>query len=73
MFILKGRYLETTSYFSKKENKTVQQAVIYSEGDGQTHKITGLDTKKLQPFSVVEVPCVVGVYDGKLFVRKLDI
>lgn len=73
MFILKGRYLETTSYFSKKDNKTVQQAVIYSEGDGQTYKISGVDTSKLQPFCEIQIPCVVGVYDGKLFVRKIDI
>ena len=73
MFILKGHFVEETSYFSKKDNKTVKQAVIYSDGDGVTYKISGVDTSKLQKFCEVQIPCVVGVYEGKLFVRKLDI
>lgn len=73
MFILKGHFVEESSYVSKKDNTVVKQAVIYSDGDGVTYKISGIDTSKMQKFAPVEIPCVVGVYDGKLYVRKLDI
>jgi len=72
MFLLKGKYLETTSYFSKKENKTINQAVIYSDGDGVTYKLSDLDTRDYKPFQSVEIPVTVGVYDGKLFLRPIS-
>lgn len=72
MFLLKGKYLETTSYFSKKENKTINQAVIYSEGDGVTYKLSDYDTRDLKPFQSVEIPVTVGVYDGKLFLKPIS-
>lgn len=69
MFILKGRYLETTSYFDKKSNETVKQAVIYSEGDGKTYSLTGYSTVNLKPFDSVEIPVTVGCYDNKIYLR----
>lgn len=71
MFVLKGRYLETTSY-KDKEGKDVRQAVIYSEGDGQTYRLTGYNTLNLKPFDPVEVPVSVGCYDNKIFLRVLN-
>lgn len=72
MFILKGRFLEKTSYFSKKDNKTVEQAVVYSEGDGTTYRLTDFNPPNIKPFDPVEIPVSVGVYDGKLFLRVAE-
>lgn len=70
MFVLKGRYLETTSYIDK-EGKTVNQAVIYSEGDGQTYRLGGFNTVNLKPFDAVQIPVSVGCYDNKIFLRVI--
>lgn len=71
MFLLKGRYLETTSYVDKKTNETVKQAVIYSEGDGQTYRLSGFNTANLKPFELVEIPVSVGCYDNKIYLRVI--
>lgn len=69
MFILKGRYLETTSYVDKRNNETVKQAVIYSEGDGKTYTLSGYNTVNLKPFDPVEIPVSVGCFDNKIYLR----
>ena len=71
MFILKGRYMETTSY-KNKEGQTVNQAVIYSEGDGKTYSLTGYDTTNVKKFDEVQIPVNVGVYDNKLYLRVIN-
>lgn len=71
MFILKGRYMETTSY-TNKDGKTVNQAVIYSEGDGKTYSLSGYNTAGKKPFDEVQIPVSVGVYDGKIFLRVIN-
>ena len=71
MFVLKGRYLETTSYVDK-EGKTVNQAVIYSEGDGNTYRLAGYNTSQLKPFDQVTIPVSVGCYDNKIFLRVIN-
>lgn len=71
MFKLIGNYLETTSY-KDKEGKEVKQAVIYSEGDGQTYRLSGFSTVNLKPFERVEIPVSVGCYDNKIFLRVLN-
>lgn len=72
MFILKGKYLETTSYYSKKDDKHVNQAVIYSDGDGVTYKLSDLDTRDFKPFQDVQIPVSVGVFDGKLYLKPIS-
>ncbi len=71
MFILKGRFLERTEY-TNKENRKVQQSVIYSEGDGTTYKLSGFNDTGLKPFDPVSIPVSVGVYDGKLYLRVVE-
>lgn len=68
MFVLKGRFLEVSSYVNK-EGREVKQAVIYSEGDGTTYKLSDYDCSKLKPFDSVAIPVSVGVYDGRLYLR----
>lgn len=68
MFKIEGRYMETTE-FTTKENTVVRQAVIYSEGDGVSYKITGVDTRGFKPLDKVEIPVSVSVYDGRLVIR----
>ena len=70
MFILKGRFLENTSYVDK-EGKTVNQAVIYSEGDGTTYRLSGYNTVNVKPFDPVQIPVTVGCYDNKIFLRVI--
>ena len=71
MFILKGRYMETTSY-KNKEGQTVSQAVIYSDGDGKTYTLSGYNPVNKKPLDPVEIPVTVGVYDGKIFLRVIN-
>lgn len=70
MFILKGRYMETTFYTSK-DGQRVSQAVIYSEGDGKTYSLTGYNPVNKKPFDPVEIPVSVGCYDNKIFLRVI--
>ncbi len=71
MFILKGRFLEKT-HFTNKNNQIVEQAVIYSEGDGTTFKISGVNCNSFKPYDPVEIPVSVGVYDGRLFLKLVN-
>ena len=72
MFVLKGKFLETTSYYSKKDDKYVKQAVIYSDGDGVTYKLSDYDTSNLKPFQDVQIPVTVRVYEGNLFIKTIS-
>lgn len=71
MFVLKGRFMEN-SEFKSRDGTVIRQAVIYSEGDGTTHKISGVDTDGKKPFDPVEIPVTVSVFDGRLVVRALQ-
>lgn len=69
MIILKGKFLETTSYVDKKTNQIVNQAVIYSDGDGKTYSLSGYNTAGLKQFDTVEIPVTIGCFDNKVYLR----
>lgn len=71
MFILKGRFMENTQYVNK-EGKTIRQAVIYSEGDGKTYRISDVNTSSFKQFDPVEIPVTVGCYDNQIYVKSLS-
>lgn len=69
MFVLKGMFLESTQYISKKDNQPVKQAVVYSTGDGQTYRVSGVpNLDQYKSTQQVEFPVEVRVYNGSLFV-----
>lgn len=71
MLKLEGLYIDDVSY-TDKEGKKVEQAVVYSTGEGVSYRLTGVDKTKHKRGDMVSIPVRVMCFDNKISLRVIE-